>query len=360
MRQAGQGECSWLLLIEALQVSIFRSQTRTSGAANRDFHDLDPWSTIVRSRFCMEAEMPTELSHYPRSRQIVATLLLRRVPFWQRSRRRRLARLVVLACYIYVATLLVLLALQDRLLFPGATIARPWCEPPEYLGVRELTLDSAAGDRIRAWFSAPRGWTPDRGAVLISHGNGGNLSRESGRAYRWREPFGRAVVLYDYPGYGKSSGRPSEDGCYAAGEAAFGWLTKDQGVPANEIILVGESMGGAIAVELATRHRVRLLVLHGAFTSVPDMAQVRFPWYPSRYLVYNRMDNEAKIPLAKCPVLITHGTADSVVPFHQGERLFAAASEPKQFIRMEGHEHSPPNKEDFFETVKLFLSKTSR
>src|SRR5207302_10768036 len=105
---------------------------------------------------------------------------------------------------------------------------------------------------------------------------------------------------------------------------------------------VGESLGGAIAVELAAQHSVRLLVLHGAFTSFPDMAQLRFPCYPARYLVRNRMDNEAKIRFARCPVLITHGTADSVVPFRQGERLFAAAPEPKQFVRMEGHGHGPP------------------
>src|SRR5438128_2622877 len=282
----------------------------------------------------MEAGMPTELSHPARSRQIVGTLLLRGVPFWQRSRGRRVARLVVLACYLYIAALLVLLALEDRFLFPGATIARPWCEPPDYLRVRELTFDSATGDRIHAWFSAPEGWEPHRGAILFSHGNGSNLSRESGRAYRWREPLGRAVLLYDYPGYGKSSGRPSEGRCYAAGDAALQWLIEGQGVPVSEVILVGESMGGAIAVELATRHKVRLLVLHWAFTSFPDMAQVRLPCYPSRYLVHNRMDNEAKIRLAKCPVLITHGTADSVVPFRQGERLFAAAREPKRFVSM--------------------------
>ncbi len=256
--------------------------------------------------------MPVDLSRPTRLRQILGTLLLR-APFWQRSRGRRVARILVLGCYGYIAGLLVLLALEDRLLFPGAMFA-PWCEPAAYLQIREQTFDSAAGDRIHAWFSAPERWQPHRGAVLISHGNGNNLSSTSGRAYRWRQATGRAVLLYDYPGYGKSTGRPSEEGCYAAGEAALQWLIEGQGVPAIEIILVGESMGGAIAVELATRHNARLLVLHSAFTSFPDMAQFRFPCYPSRYLVQNRMDNEAKIHLAQCPVLITHGTADSVVP----------------------------------------------
>jgi fermentation-respiration switch protein FrsA (DUF1100 family) len=298
--------------------------------------------------------MSTEQPQPARLGQIVGTLLLWRVPFWQRSRSRRLARIGVLACYLYFGTLVVLLLLQDWFLFPGATFVHRYAEPPDFLRVRELTFASAAGDRIHAWFTFPEGWQPRQGAILISHGNGNNLSSESGRAYRWRESLGRAVLLYDYPGYGKSSGRPSEAGCYAAGEAALHWLTDGQRVPVGEIISVGESMGGAIAVELANRYDVRLLVLHSAFTSFPDMAQVRFPCYPSRYMVHSRMDNEAKIRLVHCPVIITHGTADRVVPFSQGERLFAAANEPKQFVRLEGHGHGPPNKEDFFKALKLF------
>jgi fermentation-respiration switch protein FrsA (DUF1100 family) len=223
-----------------------------------------------------------------------------------------------------------------------------------------VTLASADGERIHAWFSVPDGWEPRQGAIHYSHGNGSNLSRISGRAYRWREKTGRAVLLYDYPGYGKSSGRPSEAGCYAAGEAALRWLGEEQHVPPGEVILVGESLGGAVAIELATHHPVRLLVLHGAFTSFPDMAQVRVPFYPVRSLVRNRMENEEKIGLARCPVLITHGTADDVVPFRQGERLFAAAREPKRFLRMEGHGHGPPNQPDFFVAVKRFLAETTR
>jgi len=293
-------------------------------------------------------------------RRIVGILLLRGGPFWTRSRGRRVARWVVLAGYLYGTAFPVLLALEDRFLFPAATVARSWLEPPEYLHVRELDLESSAGDRIHAWFTAPEGWTPDRGAVLYSHGNGSNLSRVSGRAFRWREALGRAVLVYDYPGYGKSSGRPSEAGCYAAGDAALRWLADDQGVPAGEVVLVGESMGGAVAVELATRTAARLLILEGAFTSVPDMAQVRFPLWPARYVVHNRMDNESKIGHVRCPVLITHGTADDVVPFHQGERLFAAAAAPKLFVPLPGHGHPPPNNPAFFETVRQFLLETAR
>ena len=206
-------------------------------------------------------------------RKTLATALLGTLPFGQRPPKRRLARLAVFAGCLYFAAFLTLLSLEDRLLFPGATFAKPWHEPPEHLAVRDLALTDADGDRIHAWFTAPPGWKPRDGEILFSHGQGGNLSTLAARAFRWRASVNRAVMLYDYPGYGRSSGRPSEAGCYSAGEAAFRWLVEDQRVPLGEIVLVGESMGGAIATELATRHEVRLLVLHGAFTSFPEMAQ---------------------------------------------------------------------------------------
>jgi len=278
--------------------------------------------------------------------------------FWRASGSRRVGLFVALAGYLYLGPLLAVLALEDRFLFPGATFGKPWRDPPADLGVRDAWLD--AGDPVHAWFHAPDGWEPRRGAVLVSHGNGGNVSRLDDRLRRWGEPFGRAVLVYDYPGYGKSGGWPSEAGCYAAGEAALRWLVEEQGVPVGEVILVGESMGGAVAIDLATRHPARLLVLHGAFTSFSDMAQVRFPFYPGRYLVRNRMANVEKIGAARCPVLSTHGTADTVVPYDQGERLFAAAAEPKRFLRFEGEGHSPPRREAFLDAVRAFLAETAR
>src|ERR1700685_2376394 len=272
--------------------------------------------------------MSTELSRRAKARVLLGALLLRRVPFWQRTRARSGARYVVLACYVYVASLLGLVAAQNWLVFPGVFI-RGSCEPPDYLRVRKLTLTSADGNGIQVWFSAPEGWEPHRGAILISHGNGDTLCSMSGTVSRWRQEVGRAVVVFDYPGYGQSTGAPSEAGCYAAGEAALRWLTNDQRVPVSEIILYGESLGGATAVELASRNAVRLLVLHAAFTSFPDVAQNHLPWYPTRYLVHIQMDNEAKIRRVRCPVLIAHGTADRTVPFDEGDRLFAAALSQK-------------------------------
>src|SRR5262249_30562197 len=158
--------------------------------------------------------------------------------------------------------------------------ARGGSDPPAFLGVRELSLNSSDGATIHAWFTAPAGWAPREGAILHSHGHGNSLAPLAGQAQRWRDHPHRALPVYDYPGFGRSTGRPSENGCYEAGEAAYRWLIQEQKVPRGEVVLVGESLGSAIATELAVRQDARLLVLHGAFTSFPDMAQVRFPMFP--------------------------------------------------------------------------------
>jgi fermentation-respiration switch protein FrsA (DUF1100 family) len=298
----------------------------------------------------------------PRSRfrEALAVLLLRDMPFWGRSRWRRAARVGAFACYAYVGVLLVLLALENRMLFPLSTAAQEWYAPPPELNMRDVALTSADGTALHAWWTAPTGWKPQRGAILFSHGNGGNLSIRSFVAGRWRSELGRAVLLYDYPGYGKSSGRPTEAGCYAAGESAYRWLVEEQKVPEGEVIHVGESLGGAIGTELATRHPCRALVLLSTFTSFPDMAQKTVPWLPARWLVRNRLDNLAKIGGVGCPVLIAHGTADPVIPFRQGERLYAAAREPKRFFPIRGLGHQVPDSPEFYEAVRELLGEGRR
>jgi uncharacterized protein len=264
----------------------------------------------------------------------------------------------VIGFAVYLASLVVLLSAENWILFPGARMHGA-CEPPDILRARQLTLNSADGNRIDGWFSAPDDWEPQRGAILFCHGNGDTLCNLGSLVFRWRKELGRAILVFDYPGYGKSTGTPSEAGCYAAGEAALEWLVKEGGVPAGEILVLGESLGGATAVELAARHAVRALVLHAAFTAFPDVAQAHLWWYPTRYLVHNRMENVAKIPRVPCPVFIAHGTADRTVPFHQGERLFAAAPEPKKFLRLEGEGHEPGLTPEFFNTVRQFLAATA-
>jgi fermentation-respiration switch protein FrsA (DUF1100 family) len=294
-----------------------------------------------------------------RAREALAVLLLRDVPFWVQSPRRRALRLVAALAYTYVGVLLVLLALENRFLFPASSAREEWFDPPAHTDIRDVELPSADGNTIHAWWIEPPGWSASRGAVLYSHGNGGNLSGRGLNIARWSKELGRAVLIYDYPGYGKSSGRPTEAGCYAAGEAGYRHLVEGWNVPAKETIQLGSSLGGGIATELATRHDCRMLILCSPFTSVPDMAQKMFPWLPARWLARNKFNNLAKIDKVGCPVFIAHGTADTLVPFWMGERLYAQAREPKAFLRLEGFYHAHPHQAEFFEAVRGFLGRTN-
>jgi hypothetical protein len=288
----------------------------------------------------------------------LAILLLRDVPFWQASRLRRALRLVAFAAYAYLGVLIVLLWLENRLLFPGSTFAQDWVAPSTFLHVRDVELDLDDGTVIHAWWSAPPGWRPADGAILYSHGNGGNLSGRQQTVQRWQRELTRAVLIYDYPGYGKSTGRPTEAGCYAAAEAAHAWLVEEQKVAPRDLILLGSSLGAVFATHLAVREEHRALILINAFTSFPDMAQLKFPWLPARWLVSNQMNNLERMAHVQAPVFIAHGEADRLVPFSHGERLFAAAREPKRFFPMPNHGHWHPAQPEFFAAVRAFLDET--
>jgi pimeloyl-ACP methyl ester carboxylesterase len=274
---------------------------------------------------------------------------------WWPAIRKRL----VLYGGLYLGVLLVLLWLENWFLYHPTRAADGWEAPPEDLRIQEATFPSDDGSTIHAWWTEPPGWTPAQGALLFSHGNAGNLSQRGWSVKVYRDQ-GHAVLIYDYPGYGKSTGKPSEKGIYAAGEAAYRWLTETKQIPDRTITLYGGSLGGAVATHLAARHPARVLVLVAAFTSFPDMAQRQFPIFPARWLVSNQMNNLGKMPSVQCPVFIAHGTADGLVPFSMAERLYAAAPEPKYLFPIPNGDHSDGVGADFFMRLRAFLAEHAK
>jgi pimeloyl-ACP methyl ester carboxylesterase len=287
-----------------------------------------------------------------------AALVLLVSPFWRRSWLHRVVRFVVLGAYLYVGILLVMLALEDSFLYHPVTAAQAWLPPPAGLRVEDVET-TAGGAPVHGWWSAPPGWTPEWGAVLFFHGNDGNVSQWGAALADWQVRLRTGVLFVDYPGYGKSGGRPSEAGCYAAGEAAFNWLTDHKHVPADRIVLAGRSLGGAVAAELACRRPHRALVLDSAFTSFPDLAQEKYPWLPGRWLVHNQSNNLAKVGRTGAPVFIAHGTADALVPFAHAERLFAAVPGPKRLYAVPGRGHEDGPDAAFFEALTRFLAESA-
>lgn len=264
----------------------------------------------------------------------------------------RLLRVLVLS---YVGVCLVLWLLENMFVYRPSG-ADDWNVAPA-ADIVDVELIAADGTKIHAW------WLPCPGAenaLLYCHGNAGNLSWRGDSIVKMRKKLDVSVLIFDYPGYGKSGGKASEKGCYAAADAAYAWLTGTQKIAGENVLLYGGSLGGGIAVDLATRQPHRALILVKPFTSAPDTGASMFPWLPVRWLMRNRFDNLAKIPACKRPVFIAHGTADKIVPFGLGKRLFEAANEPKEFLTIEHEDHAghnDPLPEEFFTLLKAFLEK---
>ena len=204
------------------------------------------------------------------------------------------------------------------------------------LAFEEVSLQTEDGVRLHGWFLP----VPDaRRTVLVCHGNAGNISHRLDRALLLQAKLKVSVFLFDYRGYGKSEGSPNEEGTYSDGRAAYQFLD-DRGLVPDQIVLFGESLGAAIAVQLALERPAAALVLEAPFSSIRDMAAAAYPFLPLARLARTRYDNLAKIPSIEVPLLILHGTRDRIVPFVQSERLYEAAPHPKRFFAIPGADHN--------------------
>jgi uncharacterized protein len=200
-------------------------------------------------------------------------------------------------------------------------------------GATDIWLTSADGVRLNAWWFAK----PDaRLATLFLHGNAGNVTHRIDHAESIKR-VGSAVLVLDYRGYGKSAGYPSESGFYLDAEAAYDALVR-LGYPPSRIILQGESIGTAVATELASRKTCAGLILESPFASLNKMAGTVVPILGPLFV--RGFDTEHRIASVRVPVLVIHGDADEIVPFSQGHTVFAAGREPKRFWRIAGAGHN--------------------
>jgi pimeloyl-ACP methyl ester carboxylesterase len=187
-------------------------------------------------------------------------------------------------------------------------------------GFASITLPTTDDLTLQAQWRAP---APGRPIIVFFHGNGGSLALASQETQGFTQA-GYGVLLVEYRGYGGNPGSPSEEGFYRDGRAAFVFLAA-QGVTPARTIIVGHSLGTGTATEMAREFAFAALILLAPFTSIPDAAAQAMPYAPVRWLVRDRFDNLAKLPHLRMPVLILHGTADSIVPFALGERLAEVA-----------------------------------
>ncbi len=178
-------------------------------------------------------------------------------------------------------------------------------------------------------------WVPanrELPTLIFCHGNGGNISHRLEKILFFHQ-LGLNVFIFDYRGYGKSQGAPSEAGLYEDIQAAYTYLK--QKVKEGKIVVYGESLGGAIAIDLAGRVKIDGLILEGTFSNAQDMAKIIYPFLPS-FLIQSRFDSLKKISAVKVPMLLMHSKNDELVPFPLGRKLFNSAQEPKEFLELEG------------------------
>ena len=223
---------------------------------------------------------------------------------------------------------------------------------PKNLDFEDVWFRSSDGVQLNGWLAEAKN---PRAIVLFAEGNAGNLTSRWWVLKLFRDHLNTSVMIFDYRGYGKSEGTPSEVGILLDARAARRFLAEKTGVAEKDIVLVGESLGGGVMVDLAAKDGARGLVLENTFSSLPDVAASHIQHVPFRWLMSTRLDSLSKIRNYSGPLLQTHGDADRVVPFALAQRLFDAANEPKQFVRVPGGGHNDPPSREFVESLDRFL-----
>lgn len=196
----------------------------------------------------------------------------------------------------------------------------------------DVFVRSADGVRLHGWFVFnPRA----RGTLIYCHGNTGNISHCMDTLALLHR-LGFSVLLFDYRGYGRSEGSPDEHGMYLDVEAVWEYLLRERGHAPQDIVVLGRSLGGAVASWLAARHMPRALVIESTFTSLPAVAADHHPLLPARLLTRYRYPVDEHLRAVRCPVLIVHSRDDETVPFTHAQRLFGIASEPRELLEIGG------------------------
>jgi fermentation-respiration switch protein FrsA (DUF1100 family) len=216
------------------------------------------------------------------------------------------------------------------------------------------------------WFEADdglrlHGWhlphPQPRAAILVLHGNAGNLAHRAPFLEKLRAECQVSLFACDYRGYGRSEGAPTFEGLMLDARAARQAFAERAGIPGSQIVLFGESLGGAIAIQLAADDGARALVLDGTFASLQEVASTHYPAPLARFVVGKELNSAAAIANYHGPLLQLHGNQDRTVPLASAERLFTAAHEPKSFVRLPGHDHNTPRPHEFFAALRQLLER---
>ena len=258
---------------------------------------------------------------------------------------------------VYCAMIVYLLVMQPRLIYLPGLPTRMLEASPHDIGLdyETLTLQTVDGEQLHGWYVAAQ---EARATLLFCHGNAGNISHRL-ESLRIFHALGLNVLMFDYRGYGQSTGKPSEAGTYRDADAAWRHLLDERRLSPREIIIAGRSLGAAVAADLASRTVPAAVVLESAFISVPAMVAEIYPWLPPGLPGLYQYDNLEKLAQITRPLLIVHSREDEIIPFAHAQMLLAEAGEPVQLLELHGGHNDGIllSRADYVHGLQVFLEQ---
>jgi len=248
------------------------------------------------------------------------------------------------------------MAFGDKFVFYPEPADEEWEVNRRSTAAEEIELGAADGTRLVCWHVPAQN---PRATVLFFHGNAGNLSHRTDILQALAR-IGTNVLIVGYRGYGKSGGSPSEAGFYQDADAAYAYLAEERGVAPTRLLVLGESLGGGPAIDLASRKPVAGLIVQSAFTSIADMASRAIPFFPAGWFLKTKFRNLEKMPRVEAPKLFLAARTDEVVPYEQTRRLFEAAVGPRKWVEFDGCGHNDlfwMNRAAWSEEIEAFLNR---
>lgn len=232
-----------------------------------------------------------------------------------------------------------------------------WQPAQRGIAVEDCFFTTSDGVKLHGWYAPYEG---AQHTLLWCHGNAGNISHRLDQLKMLHERVRVNIFILSYRGYGRSEGSPDEDGLYQDARAAYDYLVAEKQVNAKQLVLYGQSLGGAVVVDLAVARPCAGLIIESSFSSAKDVAKSLFSFLPVHYFIGVRFDSATKIKQVHVPVLIIHGTHDEVIPYELGRKLFDAANEPKEFYSMPGATHNDPflvGGEAYYSKIRQFIEQ---
>ena len=269
-----------------------------------------------------------------------------------------LRMLVIAVAATFVFWTIVLMVFEEKFIyFPERYPHGPYSQAHSIPNLRDCWVTTKDGLKLHGWFAPADGASA---TLILSHGNGGNIS------YQYllmrsllRRKFN--VLMYDYRGYGRSEGTPTESGIYMDSQAVFDYAVKLPEVDSQRVFLWGTSLGGAVAIDLATQRRTAGLILESTFTSAKDVARLLYPFFPVGPFLRNKFNSIDKIRTLTVPILFIHGTHDTILPIRLGRELYFAANAPKEFCEIPGAGHNDTfvvGGEEYFGRIERFTARS--